>query len=98
VDAVHREDQVRVKVVVADQRRDVRCRVPVLREHLLRTRVGRLADVPRTDAGAAHPHPLGQPGPPQVLAEHQRGDGRATDVPRADEGHVHAGKSARPPR
>ncbi|KLL96556.1 hypothetical protein NJ76_01860 [Rhodococcus sp. IITR03] len=54
------------------------------------------ADVPAVRAGAAHPDPVVESLPPQVLGEDLLGHRRPTDVAGAHEGHVEAVVSVHP--
>ncbi len=57
-------------------------------QHSSRGRVGLLADVPVTDAGAGHPDPVCQSGPVQRGPQHMFADRRAADIAAADDAHM----------
>jgi hypothetical protein len=86
---VHRQQQVGVQMLGLNLGRHVRGRVAMIDQGLLGAAVGGVAHVPRTRARAGHGDLVGQAGPAQVLADHDRGHRGATDIAGADKGQVH---------
>jgi len=88
VSGVEGDEQIRGEQLVVDLPCDVRVDVAVLGEQGRGPRVGGIADVPRTGAGAGDLDPVGEPGLLDLVREDLLGDRGAADVPAADEGDV----------